>query len=417
MTRAVSCAVGFFLFSHLFAAPLGNCQTNGQSFLFNRFPYAETLPLKVVGHAIPANPFTVVGPRGAILGAQDGSFEAWVFPWKVFSNLRIHAQVENYPVPIDVNAQAASIEVRPDHTMITFSHAIFTVREILFAPHQAPNGAGVVAFFDIQSVRPVTLTFDLTPEMKLMWPASSDGPTSPEWVKTRDGNFYVLHLNFPDHAAALAMPGAEPGVLEPYQERPQTYPLQFVLRFDPQRDRNQLFPLLITVSETAADSRKEALLDKLTALARSFQPLYEETAAYYRDFLDSNTCIDTPDKGFDEAFRWAEVSIDQLKVETTPTHDETALVAGFYGSGDSARPGFGWYFGRDALWTLYAVNSYGDFQLTRNQLEFLLRRQSPEGQIMHEWSQTADRVIGKTCLTSLPPRTPPRFCSWPPTII
>ena len=395
MTRGVSCAVVIFLLSNLFAATPGNCQSEGQPFIFNRFAYEKTVPLKIVGPAIPANPFTVVGPRGAILGAQDGSFEAWVFPWKVFSNLRIHAEVENYPVAIDVNEQAASMEVRPDHSMITFSHAIFTVREILFAPHQAPDGAGVVAFFDIQSVRPVTLTFDFTPEMKLMWPAASDDGVSPEWVKTPDGDFYVLHLNFPDHAAGLAMPGAGPGILEPYQERPRTYPLQFVLHFDPTRDRNKLFPLLITVSESAADSRKEALGAKLSALARSFERLYEETGAYYRDFLASHTRIDTPDKQFDDAFSWAEVSIDQLKVETTPAHDETALVAGFYDSGDSARPGFGWFFGRDALWTLYAVNSYGDFQLARDQLEFLLRRQSPEGKIMHEWSQTADRVNWK----------------------
>ena len=27
-------------------------------------------------------PFTVTGPRGALLGQQDGSFEAWIFPWK-----------------------------------------------------------------------------------------------------------------------------------------------------------------------------------------------------------------------------------------------------------------------------------------------------------------------------------------------
>src|SRR5215471_677754 len=130
MTRGVSCAVAVFLFSNLFAAPPVDSESQAQSFILERFPYETTVPLKIVGPAIPANPFTVVGPRGAILGAQDGSFEAWVFPWKVFSNLRIHAEVENYPVPIDVNEQAASIDVRPDHTMITFSHAIFTVRAL-----------------------------------------------------------------------------------------------------------------------------------------------------------------------------------------------------------------------------------------------------------------------------------------------
>jgi hypothetical protein len=204
-----------------------------------------------------------------------------------------------------------------------------------------------------------------------------------------------LHLNFPDHTAALEMPGAEPGILAPYQERPKTYPLQFVQHFDPAHDGNKLFPLLLTTADTVANSNSRILAGKLTELGRSLQPLYEETVTYYKNFLAEHLRIETPDKQFDDAFAWAEVSIDQLKVQTTPDHQETALVAGFYGSGDSARPGFGWYFGRDSLWTLYAVNSYGDFQLTRDQLEFLLRRQSPEGKIIHEWAQTADLVDWK----------------------
>lgn len=372
------------------------CQANTRSPGLEKFSFEETVPLKIVRNAIPGNPFTVAGPRGAILGMQDGSFEAWIFPWKIFSNLRITADMQDYPVPIDVNEQAAVIEVRPDHTMITFSHANFTIREILFAPHAAPDGAGVLAFFEIEAVRPLTLTFSLTPEMKRMWPAMSDDRTSPEWVKTPDGGFYVLHLNFPDHAAGLEMPGAGPGILQPYQERPKTYPLQFVLHFDPSQDNHKLFPLLLTVGNNREESTKEALSQRLTGLLQSFRPLYEETTDYYRKFLAEHISIDTPDKQFDDAVAWAEVSIDQLKVETTPSHRETALVAGFYGSGDSARPGFGWYFGRDSLWTLYAVNSYGDFELTRDELEFLLHRQSPEGQIIHEWSQTADLVDWKS---------------------
>ena len=117
-------------------------------------------------------PFTVTGPRGALLGQQDGSFEAWIFPWKILSHMRITADMKDYAVPIDVNEQAATIAVQPGHTTITFSHANFTVREILFAPQQAPDGAGALAFYQIQAVRPMTLTFSFTPEMLRMWPAT-----------------------------------------------------------------------------------------------------------------------------------------------------------------------------------------------------------------------------------------------------
>jgi hypothetical protein len=224
----------------------------------------------------------------------------------------------------------------------------------------------------------------------------SDDRPSPEWVKTPSGGVYVLHLNFPDHAAAVEIPGAEPGILAPYQERPKTYPLQLIVHFDPVHDHNKYFPLLFATADTVADSKSAALAERLADLECSWQSLYKETGIYYQKFLAEHLIVETPDKQFDDAFSWAQVSIEQLKVQTGHSPRETALVAGFYPSGDSARPGFGWYFGRDSLWTLYAVNSYGDFQLTRDQVEFLLRRQSPEGKIIHEWAQTADLVDWKS---------------------
>ncbi len=242
----------------------------------------------------------------------------------------------------------------------------------------------------------MTLTFSFTPEMVRMWPALSDDRSSPEWVKTGTSGFYVLHLNFPDHAAAVAMPTATSGILEPYQERPKNYPLQFVLHFDPATDSDKLYPLLMTTGETVATATSSALAARLEALDSGFQSLYSGTQKHFEEFSAQHLSIDTPDQKLNQAFAWAEVAIDQLRVQTTPSHAETALVAGFYTSGDSARPGFGWYFGRDALWTLYAVNSYGDYQLTRDELNFLIKRQSPEGKIIHEWAQTADLVDWKS---------------------
>jgi len=349
----------------------------------------------------PLHPFSVVGPRGTILGLQDGSCEAWLFPWKILSNVRISAEMTDYPVPIDVNLQSAAIDVRPGSTTITFSHANFTVREIITAPRNVPDGAGALVFYKIEAVRPMTLTFSFTPIMVRMWPAPSAGPPGPEWVPTRSqtGNssgFYILHLNFPDHAAAIAMPTAEPGIMQPYQELARVYPLQFVLHFDPARDSHTLFPLLLTLGETPTTATRDALYQQLSTLNASARSIYEDQQKYTNDFLSTNLSIDTPDQQLNDAFKWSEVSIDQLRVQTTPSHDQEALTAGFVGSGDSARPGFGWFFGRDALWTLYAVNSYGDYNVTRREIEFLIKRQRDDGKIMHEWSQTANFVDWKS---------------------
>jgi glycogen debranching enzyme len=355
-------------------------------------------PLAISREIVANKPVSVVGPRGALLGEQDGKYEAWIFPWKIFSGMRITANMENYAVPINVNDHASWIDVQPDHTTITYSHANFTLRQTMIAPKDAPDGSGVLVFYQIESVRPMTLTFSFDPVMQRMWPAASDDLPSTEWVPTGDGSsgFYILHENFPDHAVGLAMPRAVPGILPPYQERASSWPLQFLLHFDPAKDATKTFPLLIALANTEQEATKSGMAKRLFSLEESLPSVTQKNASYYSDLLAKHTAIVTPDKSLNAAFSWAEVAIDQLRVQTAPDHNEEAFTAGFVGSGNTARPGFGWFFGRDALWTLYAVNSYGDYEASRKELEFLLHRQRTNGQIMHEWSQTADLVDWKS---------------------
>jgi glycogen debranching enzyme len=423
-------------------------------------------------HAEALKPFTVAGQSGVLLGQQDGTFEAWLLPLKLLSHLTIEANIEGYTVPIDVNAQSAEIEVRPDRTIITYAHIGFTVRQIMYSPASgsnlaAPVGRGPVVLFQFDCLHPTDFTIRFTPELRWMWPERNEGVPGVEWVtgpalKPGDSRaendtsglassgFYVLHSDYPDLAAALAIPGARAGILAPYQERPQVHPVEFKLHIDPTRDRNapgagRLYPLLMAYGADREAAKTNNLGAALQQLNDQLPELYAAHAEAWRTLLDKSVSIDTPDKQLNEAFQWAVVSIEQLKAkpwipkpnpatnpgsvaaasvgqsfspdnqtpknesgasapaapQTIPTEKknyvlapapETALVAGYYASGDSARPGFGWFFGRDALYTLYAVNGFGDFALTRSELEFLIHRQRADGKIMHEYSQTAAAI-------------------------
>ncbi len=341
-------------------------------------------------------PFTVAGPCGATVGQGDGSFEAWTWPVKLLSHVHIEANLQNYPVPIALNDHAAEVTVQPDHTTITFAHPAFTVREILFAAQcEKEGGPGTVAMFQISSARPVTLVFSFTPELKRMWPAPNYNTPSPEWVPLGGaGGYYLLHTDSEDLAGAVAMPGTEPGILPPYQEGAKDLPLQLVLRYDPARDGDKYFPLLMAAGTSSQTASKNALSEQLASLGRHVRATYETAAERYAHFFDRRTVAETPDERFNQALKWAEVSIDQLRVrhETQQYGEELGLVAGLRSSMASNRPGFGWFFGRDALYTLYAVDSYGDWALTRAELDFLLKRQRVDGKIMHEYSQTAELV-------------------------
>jgi glycogen debranching enzyme len=343
-------------------------------------------PLTITRSAHPHRPFTVAGEMGAIFGQGDGSFEAWVFPVKVASHFRIAAELADYPIPIELNEYAADIEVHPDRTTITYSHAAFTVKQHMFSG-RGSGAAGPVLFFEIASVRPLLLTFRFTPDMLRMWPAPNFGIPSADWVKTGESGYYILHTDNEAFLGAIGMPGAVPGILAPYQERPRTYPLELRLAFDPKTQSGRFFPLLMATGASAA-----VLSKQLTELNGTWAAQYRQTTDYYARFFDRRLIAETPDASFDLALKWAELAMDQAQVRF---HNEIGLVAGYYSSADSARPGFGWFFGRDTLFSLYAVNSYGDFPLSRRALEFLLRRQREDGKIMHEYSQTADLVDWK----------------------
>jgi glycogen debranching enzyme len=394
LVRALS-RIAFVLFA---------ATTLAQTSFLNSVPaiaFDTTGPV-IRAHAETEKPFTVAGERGVVLGQQNGVFEAWVLPVKLLSHLTIEADIDGYTVPIDVNQQAAGIEVRPDRTIITYSHIGFTVRQIMFSSNDAQAGTGPVVLYEFDCLHPTEFIFRFTPELRWMWPERNEGVPGVEWVApnprepSNPGGFYVLHADYPDLAGAVAIPGAKPGILAPYQERPQVHPVEFHLHIDPVRDRGRLFPLLMAAGMNKDAASNAALGATLARLDSAIPDLYKAHADSYKKLVASSTSIDTPDKALNEAFQWAVVSIEQLKAHPVDAHsiptDETALVAGYYASGDSARPGFGWFFGRDSLYTLYAINGYGDFALAKSELEFLIRRQREDGKIMHEYSQTAAAI-------------------------
>ena len=408
----------FFFVLLLAAASSLTCQSPAPAFHpVPPIPFDTSGPV-IRAHTEALKPFTVAGERGVLVGQQDGTFEAWLLPMKLLSHLTIEADVEGYTVPIDVNQQSSEIEVRPDRTVITYAHIAFTVRQIMFSPAGSPSGTGPVVLFEFDCLHPTDFTLRFTPELRWMWPERNEGVPGVEWVapppngSERTSGFYVLHADYPDFAAAVTIPEARPGILAPYQERPQVHPVEFKLHIDPARDNDKLYPLLMAYGAGASAANSGSLLASLQKLNAAIPDLYKAHDEYWKKTLASSVSIDTPDKTLNEAFQWGVISIEQLRTRTIPGQsmesgqknvgapglasetgdNETALVAGYYASGDSARPGFGWFFGRDALYTLYAVNGYGDFALSKSELEFLIHRQREDGKIMHEWSQTAAAI-------------------------
>src|SRR3954463_4301438 len=116
------------------------------------FPVASS-SLEILAKVQPNQPWTVAGEYGALLGRQNGKFEAWLWPVKILSNFSLRAELADYAVPIDVNALAAEIKVTPAETVITYSHAAFTIRQHMFAARGSDAPAtGASVFFEMDAV-------------------------------------------------------------------------------------------------------------------------------------------------------------------------------------------------------------------------------------------------------------------------
>jgi glycogen debranching enzyme len=319
----------------------------------------------------------VVGRRSALFGYETGPLEAWVYPLKLVDDFSLSFRLKDYPIEILAQDVTASIAVRPEATVITYAHAAFTLREVLFAPTDEP---GLVVLLDVDSVLPLTITGSFRPRLRLMWPAGLMTPNL-EWDEK--AHAYFLTEESKRFVGVLGSPTARDLSVMPYQEEPKDAPIRFTVEVPVDLARSSFVPIVMAGSVTGRAEAK-AVYDRLLS---SIPGLYARNVEHYRALLEQTTSISSPDPRLDESFAWAKVGIDK-GLATNPQLG-TGLLAGFRTSGESERPGFGWFFGRDALWTALAIHSYGDFAAARTALDFLKGVQRADGKVPHEISQSA----------------------------
>ena len=324
--------------------------------------------------------FDVAGRRAGIFGYENRSFEAWVYPLKILDDFKLAFQIEGYPLEMQGPDLAVSIEASPEATIFTYSHAAFTVRQIIFAPLDEP---GIIILLDVQTTLPMNVIWSFRPRLRLMWPAGSM-TSNLGWVEPERVYYITEETN--RYVGVVGSPTARDISIMPYQEEPRDVPVRFVVEAPIEAMRSHYIPIIITGS-VEGRAQAKASYDRLLG---SVQSLYEKNVAYYERFLNETTRITTPDERLNTAFTWAKVGVDK-GIVTNPLLG-TGLIAGYRTSGESERPGFGWFFGRDALWTALAINSYGDFTATRTALDFLKQFQREDGKIPHEISQSASLI-------------------------
>lgn len=324
--------------------------------------------------------YDVIGRKSAAFGYEHRNMEAWIYPLKILDDFALEFQIEGYNLPFRGADLLTNIEVRPEATIFTYSHAAFTIRQIIYTPIEEQ---GLISLLDIKTTLPMTLAVSFRPKLKLMWAGNLMTPFVGQDDKDK---YYFIGEETQKFYGIVGSPNAKDVSLNPYQEEPKDVPVKYTLQISPEQAAKNFVPIVIAGS---TDGREKAVANYKNLLANAL-PLYEKNVQYYENFLDRTTNIKTPDERLNTAFAWAKIGVDK-GVATNPFLG-TGLLAGFRTSGESERPGFAWYFGRDALWTAFATTSEGDFATTKTAVEFLKKYERDDGKIPHEISQSAAQL-------------------------
>jgi len=317
-----------------------------------------------------------VGPHSGLLGREDGVFEAWIYPLKLFRDFDLKFRLGD--IVLDGATLPRTIVVRPESASVHYVYDSFTACATWFTP---VNDRGAIVAIEVNSFDPVAVEASFVPDVAWMWPAGmGDGYT--QW----DAQLKAFRFGSDRHGFFAIAGAAGASALATTYSADYSAEHSAVISFGQPAKGKTTYRFAMAASFENKE-QAEALYRKLLAPGDT---LVNEARDYYWRYLDSTVKLSLPDRDLQAAYDWSRISTLQGLVDEP--FAGRGLVAGYNISSGSHRPGFSWYFGRDSMWTSLALNSIGDFATTRTALEFLMQYQRPNGKVPHEIAQTVKLI-------------------------
>jgi glycogen debranching enzyme len=317
-----------------------------------------------------------VGTRAGLFGNEAGRFEAWVYPLKIFRDFHLTFHVGDRALPAE--SLARTLTVRPESASILYVGDSFRVRETLCVP---VNEAGAVILLDVETEEPLEVEAGFIADFQLEWPAALGG-TFVNWDAKQRA--FIFGEEARKYSAVVGSPTAADARLS-YQTNYSSSDENSV-RLGVTQKGKETKVLVIAASVTGYTDAEKTYQHLLSSYPESIR----ESADYYRAYLDKTVGLELPEADLQRAYDWARISTIQGLVNNP--YLGAGLVAGYRTSGVGQRPGFAWFFGRDSLWTSFALNAEGDYSTTRTALDFISKYQREDGKVPHEISQSASLV-------------------------
>ena len=333
--------------------------------------------------------------RRTVLVAKEksGIEEIWTHPFLSLRDYRVWLDVAGQDTLVSLASYQSKVELRANAIIRTYQGDGFQMKEVLTSQVDKPV---IVAHYEWTGNAIRRIVTDYKSNLRFMWPYDENALGSIFYHWSAEANAFIVRdvnkefvslvgANLPGKSLLAGRfdnfnyPGGQPqGV--------NTDKLQVASSVSYEVADKQAFDLFMVAGNEGLD---KALAEYAVAM-KSPQDIFNTSQNYYTDYLNDNLSITTPDTLFNEGLRWATLSSAQFIVETPGIG--TSLMAGYstsrrgWGGAHkvSGRPGYAWYFGRDAVWSAFAFAGLGDFQTVREVLETLIRYQQVDGKIYHE---------------------------------
>ncbi|WP_242923144.1 amylo-alpha-1,6-glucosidase [Pontibacter liquoris] len=338
---------------------------------------------------------SLAGRRMLAMGKQKGGIdEIWSHPFMSFRDIAAAVLLKGADSVIWLNQLTPSVIISPELLIREYTINGIKLREITTVSMDKPL-ATIHYEWEGAAIDKIFLKY--TSNFRYMWPYSSKATSSIHFVWSPEMN-----------AAVGAAQGGDLASIMGFSSKPQTYALGQFNGFTYQNgqftgNKTDLIQLsgLFSFDASEAKGKLNAYvvagsegLDEAVALyhqqSGEFNSLFRKSSDYYAALLHNSLMVTTPDETFNTGYKWALARTDQFLQETPGLG--TSLMAGFgttargWGGGQkiSGRPGYAWYFGRDAQWSGMAINAYGGHKMVKKALDVFVEYQDLTGKIYHE---------------------------------
>ncbi len=333
------------------------------------------------------NFWNVAGQKILVMGKEkSGIDEIWTHPFMALRDYEVGIVLNEKDSVLWLKNFQPMIEVKPESFTRTYKIKNLTLCEIIVASIKEPKA---VMHYEYKGKSSAKLIIKFYSNFRFMWPYSEKTTGSIAYSTHKNGNSFSISDRNEFSLLAGSNKKFSQSVIGQYSEFEK-----IGSKFRGIKTDKMLVGALAEIDlnkEDNLDFIVHASAEKpLTYNIISPEKIYEDVLSHTQKFLNNSLMITTPDKYFNEGYKWALIGTDRFFVDTPDLGK--SLVAGYSttargwdgGHKINGRPGYGWYFGRDGCWSGFALLDYGDFDKVKSMLEFFNKYQDLSGKIFHE---------------------------------